>query len=386
MDSRERVRLALAHQEPDQVPFDLGGTVVSGIHVQAYTRLREYLGLPEREPEIIHLFQQLARVEEDVLDRLGVDVRSVSPGASTGFQGQVRESADGAYFEYFDEFGAGWKMPRDGGMYFDLFFHPLRGEITPAEVDAHPLPDPLDPARFAGLREAAWKVLNEQKRALIVENMSAGIFELYMFNRGFADGYADWAGNQQLAQKMLRKYLDLQLAYWEKMFETLRGIPIDVVEMSDDLAGQNGMLISPHSYRRYLKPLHRELFEFVHARSGARIFFHSCGAVRPVIPDLIEIGVEILNPVQVNAAGMDSAGLKREFGKDLTFWGGGVDTQTAFDQRATPEQVRVDVQRRLEDLMPDGGFVFNPVHNIQGDVPPENIMAMWETLQEFGIY
>jgi uroporphyrinogen decarboxylase len=133
------------------------------------------------------------------------------------------------------------------------------------------------------------------------------------------------------------------------------------------------------------KPRHRELFDFIHKRSRAKVFFHSCGSVRAVIPDLIEIGCDILNPVQVSAPGMDSAELKREFGKDLVFWGGGVDTQRVLGT-GSPEQVREDTKRHIQDLMPGGGFIFNTVHNIQSNVPPENIMAMWETLQEYGVY
>jgi uroporphyrinogen decarboxylase len=169
------------------------------------------------------------------------------------------------------------------------------------------------------------------------------------------------------------------------MFDTL-GDMIDVVQTADDFAGQNDMLISPSCYRKYLKPLHKEMFDFIHSRSRAKIFLHSCGSIRKVIPDLIEIGLDIINPVQVSAAGMDSAELKREYGKDLVFWGGGVDTQHAFDQNHTPEEVRQDVKRHVSDLMPGGGFVFATVHNIQSNVPPENIMALWETLQEFGVY
>jgi uroporphyrinogen decarboxylase len=153
----------------------------------------------------------------------------------------------------------------------------------------------------------------------------------------------------------------------------------------ETFAGQYRMLISPAMYRRIVKPLHRQLFDFIHARTKAKIFFHSCGAVRPVIGDLIEIGVDILNPVQVSATGMDSAELKREFGKDIVFWGGGVDTQGMYGT-GTPQEVRDDVKRRIEDLAPGGGFVFATVHNIQGNVPPENIMAMWDALQEYGIY
>jgi uroporphyrinogen decarboxylase len=277
-------------------------------------------------------------------------------------------------------------MPKDGGMYYDMFDHPLAGQLTEADIDRYQLPDPLDPARFAGLRDIAHQILHDEQRALIIGNISAGIFELFTWTRGYQDAYADWAANPALSRKLLVRFMDMQLAFWEKMFDTMQGIPIDVIQMADDMAGQKGMLISPRSYRSLLKPLHQEMFEYIHARSGAKIFFHSCGSIRPLIPDFIEIGVEILNPVQVNAANMDSAELKREFGRDLTFWGGGVDTQTAFDESHTPEEVRRDVRKRLEDFMPGGGFVFNTVHNIQGNVPPENIMAMWQTLQEVGRY
>lgn len=384
MNSLERVKLALNHTEPDRVPFDLGGTVVTGIHIQAYRNLRAYLGLPEKEIEIVHLTQQLAKVDEDVMQALGVDVSNLAPQAIERFDVTINTS--GEYLQFYDEYGIGWRMPCDGGLYYDMFSHPLSGSISEEDVEHLKMPNPANPARFEGLREEAFRILNQENRALIVSNMSAGIFELYMYTRGFADGYPDWARDQPLVQKILRKYTDMQLIYWEKIFETLAGIPIDVVQMSDDLAGQHGMLVSPNSYHKYLKPLHREIFDYLHAKTDAKIFFHSCGGIRPIIPDLIEVGVDILNPVQVNASGMDSAELKREFGADLTFWGGGVDTQEAFDQRFSPTDVRADVRRRLDDLMPGGGFVFNPVHNIQGNVPPENIIAMWETLQEFGIY
>jgi uroporphyrinogen decarboxylase len=155
--------------------------------------------------------------------------------------------------------------------------------------------------------------------------------------------------------------------------------------LGDDFAGQDRLLMSPSTWRKLVKPRLKALFDFLHARSRAKLFLHSCGAVREVIPDLIEIGLDILNPVQVSAAGMDSAELKREFGKDLVFWGGGVDTQRVLPY-GTPEDVRAEVRRRLEDLSPEGGFVFNPVHNIQSDVPTENLQAMWETLQAYGVY
>ena len=383
MNARERTLLSLNHKEPDRVPFDLGGTVVTGINVKAYRQLRKYLGLPEIEPEIVDIFQQIAKVDDDVLEKLNVDVKNISPRSSATFQIEIQDGRD--YWYFYDEFHIGWRMPKENGLYYDMFKHPLSGDqITEADVDTFDWPDPLDPARFVGLKEAALKVRDEEQRAVVVGSMSAGIMEVYAWTRGFKDYFTDFAGNQKLAEKFLDRILEMQIAYWDKMFDTI-GDAIDVAGTADDFAGQHGMLISPRTYRKLAKPRHKELFDFIHKRSNAKIFFHSCGSIRPVIPDLIEIGCDIINPVQVSADGMDSAELKREFGKDMTFWGGGVDTQRVLGV-GTPQDVREDVKRRLNDFMPGGGFIFNTVHNIQGNVPIENIIAMIETVQECGTY
>ena len=385
MNSRERILTALNHKEPDRVPFDMGGTVVTGINVKAYVELRDYLGLPPIDPAIVDVVQQLAQVDDDVIDRLGVDVRNVAPRSSATYRIEIKDMEGGNYTYFYDEYGIGWRMPKVGGLYYDMFDHPLGGHIDESSIDRYVLPDAKDQDRFAGLREAAERVIREEQRALIVGNLSAGIFEMYLWTRGFTDGYADFVGKPARPQKIMHRFLDLQLAYWEKMFDVM-GDMIDVVQLADDFAGQNDMFISPSSYRRYLKPLHKELFDFIHSRSSAKIFLHSCGSIRKVIPDLIEIGLDIINPVQVSAAGMDSGELKRDYGRDLTFWGGGVDTQRAFNENHTPQDVREDVKRRIQDMMPGGGFVFATVHNILHNVPPENIIAMWETLQEYGAY
>ena len=382
MNSRERVLLAINHKEPDRVPFDMGGTVVSGISEKAYRKLRAYLGLPAIEPTIIDVLQQIALVDEDVVQRLGVDVRNISPRSSATYQIEIKDAGDYTYFH--DEFNIGWRMPKDEGWYYDMYEHPLAGKISLDDVDRYPWPDPLDPARFVGLKEAALKVKSEDQKAVVVGSMSAGIMEIFSWMRGFKDYFLDFAGNEKLAARMLDKVLEMHIAYWGKVFDTI-GDNVDVAGTADDMAGQDAMLISPRAYRKLCKPRHKELFDFIKSRSHAKIFFHSCGSVRAVIPDLIEAGVDILNPVQVSATGMDSAELKREYGRDLTFWGGGVDTQRVLGS-GTPDQVREEVKRRVTDLMPGGGFVFTTVHNIQGNVPPENIVAMWETLQKYGVY
>jgi uroporphyrinogen decarboxylase len=174
------------------------------------------------------------------------------------------------------------------------------------------------------------------------------------------------------------------MAYWERALPEV-GEYVDVMMLGDDFAGQDRLLMSPRTWRKLIKPRLKALFDFMHSKSNAKLFLHSCGAVREIIPDLIEIGLDILNPVQVSAVGMDTAELKQEYGKDLVFWGGGVDTQNILPH-GTPEQVRDEVRRRLDDLMPGGGLVFTPVHNIQSDVPAENLLTMWETLREHGRY
>lgn len=382
MNSRERVKLALEHREPDRVPFDLGATYVTGIHKHAYNRWRQALGLPKVEPKIFEMLQQLAWVDDDMVEALGVDVRPVTPGGSLTFHLEIKDVGD--YTCFYDEWRIGWRMPKDGGMYYDMFDHPLAGDITEETIANLRGPDPLEPSRFAGMGEAARRVAEEEKRAVVVTQMTAGTTEIAAWTRGYEDYYADLAINQQLVGKLMDKVNEVKAAYWGRALEEV-GDYVDVMMLGDDFAGQNGLLMSPKTWRKLIKPRLKELFDFLHSKSSAKLFLHSCGSVREVIPDLIEIGLDVLNPLQVSAAGMDSAELKQEFGKDLVFWGGGVDTQRVLP-RGSPGDVHAEVRRRLEDFMPGGGFVFNPVHNIQGDVPTENLMAMLETLREYGVY
>jgi len=190
----------------------------------------------------------------------------------------------------------------------------------------------------------------------------------------------DLAAEPARARRVMGKILEIKFGYWERMLPLL-GDSVDIVGEADDLGGQARPLFSPATYRELVKPLHRELFDFLHARTSAKVFFHTCGAVRELIPDLIEIGVDILNPVQVSATGMETGALKRDFGRDIVFWGGGVDTQKVLS-RGTPDEVRAEVRRRIADLAPGGGFVFATVHNIQPDVPAENILAMHAEVRE----
>jgi uroporphyrinogen decarboxylase len=380
--SRDRVRAALAHREPDRIPFDLGGSRMSGIHVRAYAGLREALGLPPVEIRVGDLTQQLAEVDGDVVDALGCDVRFVGPRAGAAYRRELVD--DGRYVTFRDEWGVGRRMPSVGGLYFDSFDAPLGGEVDAAAIDAFPWPDATDPARYAGMTDAARHIVESEGRAVLVGSICGGLTEGLFKMRGFEDGYMDLAGDPDRARQVMERILEIKLAYWDRALREL-GDLVDVVGEADDLGGQDRTLFSPATYRTLVKPLQRELFSFIRARTSARIFFHTCGAVRELVPDLVEIGVDILNPVQVSAAGMDSAALKREFGRDLVYWGGGVDTQRILGA-GTPDEVRAEVRRRIADLREGGGFVFAAVHNVQPNVPPANLVAMWETWREEASY
>lgn len=183
---------------------------------------------------------------------------------------------------------------------------------------------------------------------------------------------------------MLDRLVEWRGAFWQRALREL-GDLVDIVSEGDDLGSQNSLLMSPRTYRKLIQPQHRRLFDLIKAQSPVKVFLHSCGAIRPLIPDLIDAGVDILNPVQFSAVWMDLASLKQEYGRDLVFWGGGVDTQAVLG-KGTPKEVKAHVRRNIEILSPGGGFVFATVHNIQANHPPENVMAMWEAWQEYGGY
>jgi uroporphyrinogen decarboxylase len=382
--SRRRVEAALNHQEPDRVPYDLGGTILTGIHQQAYRALRARLGLPEVAIHIEDPIQQLALVHEDVKRLLQVDVYGVNPGKA---RAPSRPSwSESGYDKLQDEWGIEWWKPQEGGFYYDMRRHPLAEIDTVQGLANYKFPDPLDPGRYERIAERADDLMNRRQVAYVLGRNAPGIFEIALWMRGFENFFCDMVANAPFAEALLDIIMDIKMKYWSHALE-LVGPNVMMVSEADDLASQDRCLVSPELYRKLIKPRHTKLFAFIkqQARVPVKIFYHSCGAIAELIPDLIESGVEVLNPVQVSAAGMDTRQLKKNFGKDLTFYGGGVDTQQVLPH-GTPRQVRDEVRRRVDDLAPGGGFIFNTVHNIQADVPPVNIVAMWEALREYGIY
>jgi len=379
MTPRERLLTALDHREPDRIPFDLGSTQVSGIHVAAYRRLRAYLGLAAVEPHLCDVVQGLALPDDDVVEALGVDVRGLFPLNSHNWRIDVRDA--GAYWTFVDEWGMTQHQPKEDGLYFSVVQSPLDREgLTTDDVRGRAWPDTGDPRRIEGLRALA-RAYRDQGRAVMIKGVLAGIFEMSQRVRGVERLMVDLAADEALACAILDRMVELKLRFWEMALPRL-GDLVDVVSEADDYATQTSQLVSPRMFRRIFKPRLQAIFERIHQLAPhAKLFFHSDGNIRPILPDLIEIGIDVLNPVHITATGMEPAALKRDFGKDVCFWGGGVDTQAVLPF-GTPQEVRDNVRRNVDALAPGGGYVFNTIHNIQADAPPENIVAMIEALRE----
>ena len=383
MTPRERVLKTLRHEEPDRVPFDLSSTQVTAISNTAYINLREYLDLPPAEPDMMDVVQQVCVPHDDVMQRLQVDTRGLFPLVSNNWKIDIQDESDS--WAFVDEWQCKHRMPKENGHYFSLCQSPLDDTVLSKEaIDSLDWPDPADPRRWAGLREKA-EAFRSKGYAVVLRGLCAGILEMACRLRPMDMLMMDLAMDDAAVIHLLAKITELKARYWEAALDDL-GDVVDIVAEADDYGTQESMLVSPDMYRRLFKPLQAELFTVMRKRlTDGFIFFHSCGNVRELIPDFIEIGVDILNPVHIRAAAMEPVALKRDFGRDICFWGGGVDTQGVLPN-GTPEEVREDVKRNVSALAPGGGYVFNTVHNIQADVPPQNIMAMMETLWEVGVY
>jgi uroporphyrinogen decarboxylase len=384
MTSRDRLITALDHREPDRVPFDLGTTFVTGMTRLAYQSLLVAMGEGSRpEPPILDIVQQLVVPDQDILDRLGVDTTSFlrhRPGRQP-----LNPHEDDQYLMFDDAWGISWRMPREQGLYYDMFVHPLAGK-TLAEAKAHPWPDPTQGFDRQGTRDLARRLSEETDKGIIAPGFGSGILEMTLWLQGFDQGYMNLIADKEMTCYLLDKITDIKMAYAELMLEAVGDYCQVFYVGGDDVGHQFAPAMRPEMFRELMVPRYKRYHEFIKLKAPhIKVFFHSCGCVYPLLPDLIEAGVDILNPVQVNAAEMgDTARLKREFGRDLIFWGG-IDTQKVMPH-GTPQDVKDEVKRRIDDLAPGGGYVFDTVHNIQADVPGENVLALAEALDEFGWY
>jgi uroporphyrinogen decarboxylase len=382
MTSRERVLRALNHEVPDRVPIDLGG-FQTGIHRIAYADLIRHLGISD-DIRIMDAVQQLAQPGEEVLERLRVDTRYVvAHGPDSWKGGIVRNVRDGrAWFDLKDEFGLVWSCPEDEQKYMDLTFHPL-ADATLDDVRAYPFPQGDDPTRFTGLRERA-RMLREETPYAICTGIGGVVYEFCWYLRGLEKWFMDLIENRPFCEALL----DRMLAYWTGYYTGFMrevGDLVDVVMIGDDLAGQRGPLFRPEIYRQVVKPRQKALVQHIKSLTRAKIWYHTCGSCFDYIPDLLDNGIDILNPVQIGIRNMEPAVLKERFGRRVVFWGGGIDAQHVLPV-ARPAEIREHVRRNLAAFMPGGGYVFNNVHNIQAGVPAENIVALFDAAHEFGRY
>jgi len=380
---RERFLATLSHEEPDRVPLDLGG-INTTLMVGTYERLKDFLGMNELPTRLLSKTWQIVEPDERILDRLCIDTRYIFPKLRLP-QEPVHEETSSQTHQgaVEDQFVDEWGITRRFIMhYYEIAEHPLKEAGSLEDIESYLWPDPREYLVVEGLRDRA-RHLRENTEHALVGYIPGSLFEQAWYLRGYAELLMDFLLNKDLAHALFTRILDVRKGNAEIYLGEV-GDYLDVIQLGDDLATQNGPAMSPALYREMVKPYQAELFRFVKERTPAKLYYHSCGAVTSLIEDLIEIGVDALNPVQVSAEGMDTAELKDRFGARLAFWGA-IDTQRVLPF-GTTEQVRAEVQKRINDLAPRGGYVLAGVHNLQPDIPPENIVAMYEEGARCGRY
>jgi len=411
MNSRERILAAINHTEPDRLPVDLGATPSSGISAIAYDHLLKRLPLKDKRNWVYDVVQQVTQPSEEILDYFRIDVIDlgrtfnthdndwVDYTLSNGGTAQLpawfrpRQQRDGSFLAYTGNEAIAM-MPATAISYDQIVYPFLDG--YPAQYGSNLdhamgrihwaalVHSPWDHARekdfWKQLRTKALDLRANSSRAIV---LSAGcnLFEWGTFLRRMDHFLVDLMRQPCEVERFLDALMERHLASLEKICQAV-GDVVDVIRLGDDLGMNGGPLMSPDTYRKLFKPRHTLLCNYIKTHSRMQTFLHSCGSIYRLIPDLIEAGFEILNPVQTNARDMQPEKLKREFGEQITFWGAGVDTRSILNM-GTPQQVKDDVRRNIEILAPGGGFVFNTIHNILPDVPPENILVMFAALDEY---
>ncbi len=404
--SRQHVLDAIDHVPPDRVPVDFGGHRSSGIMAIAYAKLREHLGLPRRRPRVYDIVQQIAIIDDDVLDRFGVDTIELGrgfcedeswwkewrlpDGTECLIPAWMDVRAEGGDWILHSQSGRPVGVHKAGSLYFEANHWPYLDGV-PDDLTDLPramedviwaIPSPPGPcaATPEDLAAGAARLRASTGRA-IVALFGGNLMEWGQFLCRNDNFYVLLAGELDRAHALLDRLTEIHLASLETFLGAV-GEHIDVILFGDDLGMQTGPQISPTMYREFFKPRHAALWRRAKELADVKVQLHCCGGVRPLLDDLIDAGLEAINPVQTSCAGMEPGALKADFGDRICLWGGGCDTQTVLGQ-ATPKEIRDHVLRRLETLSPDGGFVFQQVHNVMADVPPANVVAMFDAVAEF---
>ncbi|MBM4104140.1 MAG: methyltransferase [Planctomycetes bacterium] len=400
MTSRQRVEAALNRQPTDRVPIDFGGSRITGVASIAYRRLIESLGI-EEEVHLSDIKQQLALPSLDVINRMGGDVVLLNRlGPTTGMpflyidrwkQGQMTDGSACLVPENYEVNvmdngtaqvlwqGKVFAHRPAGSLYFDVCEAPLKDADTCTDIDAYVFPDAWSEREETFLKDQIQKLYYGTDKALF-----AG---LPLMNQSFYEigavlfGYEQFMMNLMLKRDMVEHWLDRKLEHDLEIlgkYLAIAGPYISVIQMNDDFGAQDALQIPPNLYREIFKPRQKKWVEFVKTRTNAKVFIHCDGAIEELLPDFIEIGIDILNPLQTSARGMEPEKIKKKYGKDLCFWGGGVETQTTLPFGSI-EDIRREVQQRIKLLSQGGGYVFGTIHNIQADISPEKIRAVFET-------
>jgi len=407
MTSRERVRLALNHQEPDRVPVDFGASRVTGISAIAYRNLLRHLG-QEEDLRVYDLKQQLADPSLAVINRLAGDVVQIhrlGPTSGMAFlaldewkPGQLTDGSPclvpgaceevrrtGSQIELVFQ-GEVYARRSPESLYFDVCWAPLANAATPADIDRFVWPDPWTEREDQYLRRQIQQWYHGTDKALFagLPMFVCSFFELSLLLFGFENFMVKLATDRALIEYWLDAKLAHDLAILDR-YLSVAGPFIEGIQTNDDFGAQTALQISPRLYRELFKPRQRKWVEFVKARTQAKVFIHCDGAIEEILPDFIEIGIDVLNPLQTSARGMDPGRIKRRYGRDLAFWGGGVETQTTLPFGSVAD-VRREVKERVQLLGAGGGYVFAPIHNLQADIPPEKILAIYDTVAQGGHY
>ncbi len=381
MNSRERVLTALNHKEPDRVPLDLGAGLTCKMHVKFYRNLLEHFGMREGSIVVCNKAGQTALASDALLERLGCDIRVPFPTFRKKPDPKGTDWEDGEYTYYRDDWGTVCRMPKSAPLYYDMCQFPLI-DAEEGQEAAYPWPEPY-PINPDGV-EQAQRYHAAGYPVAFIDHFGNGFLQTGPRLYGFDNWLTMLALEEERVRRFLEKLLELKMRHYDNVLAAY-GDGLDLVCESDDLGTQTGPFVSPDMFRELFKPYWKRLFDHIRKKTKAKIYLHCCGACEPMLRDLIEVGLDILNPVQISAAGMDPLHLKREYGRDLVFWGGGVDTQRVLP-RGTPAEIRDHVRRNIEALAPGGGFVFATVHNVQADVPVGNFIAMWEAFREYAEY
>jgi uroporphyrinogen decarboxylase len=407
LTSRERVRLALNHQEPDRVPVDFGASRISGIGAIAYKNLLRHLGLKE-DIRVYDLKQQLADPSLEVINRMGGDIVQLHRlGPTTGMPfleldrwkpGSLTDGSPCLVPEACEEQqpdrdtieihrqGVVYARRTPESFYFDVCHAPLAHAESRADIDAFVWPDPWTEREEEYIKRRIQELYHGTDKALFagLPMLICSMFEISLVLFGFENFMMKLADDRDLVEYWLDAKLEHDFKILDR-FLAVAGPYIEAIQTNDDFGGQTSLQISPRIYREVFKPRQKKWIEFVKARTAAKVFIHCDGAIEQILPDFIEIGIDVLNPLQTSARDMDPARIKRKFGKDLSFWGGGVETQTTLPF-GTLEEIKKEVAERMTLLGQGGGYVFATIHNIQPDIPPEKILAIYETAAACGKY